>query len=159
MSIKGVICICWSFILALMLTILPLPLWAAWARPECVLLVIIYWTIALPNRVSIGIAWLMGLLLDVISGTLLGEHALAMALVAYITISLHRRLRVYPLWQQASFVFALVFLYQLIIFILQGMIGQLPQTFLYWLPSLTSMLFWPWVFIVLRDWRRYYKMK
>ena len=104
-----------SFIIALLLTILPLPDWAAPYRPDWVLLVLIYWCMALPERIGVGTGWVMGLLLDVINGVLLGLHALAFSVVAYLAMLLHRRIRVFPLWQQALTVLILVGFSQLLV--------------------------------------------
>lgn len=146
--------IAFTFVVALMLTMLPLPDWAALFRPEWVAMVLIYWCLALPDRVGVGIGWTAGLLLDVVKGALLGQHALALALVAYLTIHLHQRIRVFPLWQQALFVLLMVALNQMLVLWVKGVIGQPPNSWLYWLPSLTSMLLWPWAFLILRDLRR-----
>jgi rod shape-determining protein MreD len=146
--------IAFTFIVALMLTMLPLPDWAALYRPEWVAMVLIYWCLALPDRVGVGIGWSAGLLLDVVKGALLGQHALALALVAYLTLHLHQRVRVFPLWQQSLFVLLMVALNQLLVLWVKGIIGLQPDSWLYWLPSLTSMLLWPWVFLILRDLRR-----
>jgi len=148
-----------TFVIALMLTMLPLPDWAHVFRPEWVAMVLIYWVLALPERIGVGVGWVMGLLLDVVKGTLLGQHALALALVAYLTHHLHQRIRVFPLWQQALFVLMLVALDQMIVLWIKGIIGQSPETWLYWLPSLTSMLLWPWVFLILRDMRRKFQVR
>lgn len=158
MSIKGTIWIIVSIIAALCLTLLPLPAWAVWCRPEWLLLVVIYWCLTVPHRINIGIAWILGLLLDALHGTLLGEHALAFALVAYITVKLHRRMRFFPISQQAVAVFGLIILSHIIIFVVQGLIGQAPQTWMFWLPSVTSMMLWPWVFLVLKEWRQRFKI-
>lgn len=148
-----------SFIAALMLTMLPLPRWADLFRPEWVALVLIYWCLALPERVGVGIGWGMGILVDVVKGTLLGQNALALAVVAYLTLRLHQRIRVYPLWQQALFVLVLVALDQMLVLWVKGIIGRPPGTWLYWLPSFTSMLLWPWVFLILRDMRRQFQVR
>lgn len=154
----GTFWILFSIFLAMILNMLPLPAWADWYRPEWLLLVILYWALALPHRVSIGAAWVVGLLLDAMNGSLLGEHALAMSVVTYIIVVFHRRIRLFPVWQQALVVFGLTLCYQLIIFTAQGAIGEDPNTPLYWAPSITSMLMWPWVFIILRDWRRRHQL-
>ena len=158
MTFTGLFWITLSIIIALMLTILPLPLWAAWFRPEWLVLVVVYWSIALPHRVNIGIAWCLGLLLDALSGTVLGEHAFALMVVTYIAIKLHKRIRAANIVQQSITMCLLVALFQAIIFIIQAVIGQIPSSPLYWLPTVTSMLFWPWIFIILRDWRRRFKI-
>jgi rod shape-determining protein MreD len=143
-----------SILLAIVLNMLPLPEWAYWFRPEWVLLVLIYWIMLLPHRINVGCAWSLGLLVDVMNGSLLGEHALAFTLIAYIVARWHQWLRLFSFWQQSIIVLLFVLLYQLVLFIIQGMIGEAPQTWSYWFPSLASMLFWPCVFVMLRDWRR-----
>jgi rod shape-determining protein MreD len=147
-----------SFIVAMMLAMLPLPEWSEYARPEWATMVLIYWCMALPNRVGVGIGWLTGLFLDVIHGAVLGQYALALALIAYFTLTLHRRLRVYPLVQQSLVVMMLILLQQLLITWIKGFLGQPPDSLAYWLPSLTSMLLWAWVFIILRDLRRHFRV-
>ncbi|MGM0593393.1 MAG: rod shape-determining protein MreD [Pseudomonadota bacterium] len=147
-----------SFVLAMMLTMVPLPEWARHLRPEWVTMVLIYWCMALPERVGVGVGWLAGLFLDVIHGNVLGQYALALALVAYLTLSLHQRLRIYPLPQQALVVLLLLLLQQLLVIWIKGFLGQSPESLLYWLPSLSSTLLWPWLFLILRDLRRHFRV-
>ncbi len=147
-----------SFAVAMFLMVLPLPEWLRAFRPEWVTLVVIYWCLALPNRVNIGFAWLAGFFVDVLTGTLMGQHALAMAVVAFVTVKLHKQIRVYPLWQQALSVFTMVALGQLLVVWIKGIIGESPQSWLYWSPSVTSAIVWPWVFMMLRSIRRRYKV-
>lgn len=90
-------------------------------------------------------------MLDVLNGTLLGEHALALTVVIYIVSRMHTRLRMFPLIQQGLSVFLLVLVYLFILFCIQGFIGELPRDWLYWTSSITSMLLWPWVSSILRD--------
>ena len=132
-----------SFIAALALTVVPLPDWLAPLRPEWVVLVLIYWCMALPERIGVGIAWLTGLLLDVLRSGLLGQHALSLAVVAYITLQLYQRLRIFPLWQQAFSVFILVLLH-LMRNQDQGISGN-PLTSGLDTPAFSSTLAWPFV--------------
>ncbi len=143
-----------TFLIALGLDILPLPGWVIWLRPSWTLLVLLYWAMALPNVVGIFYALMIGLLLDLLNGTVLGEHAVALIVVTYIMIKFHQLIRVYPLMQQTIIIFLLFITYQIIIFAIQGFVGQLPHTILYWLSGVISTLLWPWVFVLLRDWRR-----
>jgi rod shape-determining protein MreD len=151
---RGVFIISLTLCVAMMLTILPLPSWAVWLRPQWVMLVVIYWCLALPERVSVGIAWLIGLFLDVLQGTLLGQHALALAVVAYFIVKFHPRIRLYPVWQKTLIVFFLSLIYLALLYWVQGLMGVLPKAWEAWYPALTSTLLWPWVFIILRDLRR-----
>ncbi len=147
-----------TFIAAFILTILPMPGWLVLMRPEWAALALIYWCMALPQRIGVGIGWTVGLFIDVLRAGLLGQHALAFAFIAYVTLHLHRRVRVFPLWQQATSVLILIVLEQILILWVKGISGQPPQSWTYWLPSLTSMLVWPPVFILLRAIRRYYRI-
>lgn len=148
-----------TVIIALMLAILPLPLWAEPYRPAWPVLVLIYWCMALPQRVGVGVGWIIGLLVDVLKGSLLGQHALAMAVVAYITLNVHQRVRVFPLWQQAFAVLLLLLLYQLLSLWFDGITGgETAKGWSYWIPSLSGMFLWPWVFIILRDMRRRFRV-
>ena len=154
----GIEVIIFSFIVALALTVFPLPDWLAVARPEWVTLVLIYWCMALPNRVGVISAWIIGLMLDVLRVGLLGQNALALCIIAYITLKLYQRLRVFPLWQQALSVFVLVALSQMLHLWVKGITGQPIDLMTYWLPSLSSMIAWPLVFITLRALRRKFKV-
>jgi rod shape-determining protein MreD len=136
---------------ALVLALLPMPDWTIWWRPAWVLLVLIYWAMIAPAQVGVGVAWMIGLLVDVLSGTLLGEHALAYALVIYFVWRLHLRLRVSPMLQQSMSILVFILLYQFILYCIQGFIEALPASHLYWMSSMTSMLLWPWLFILMRD--------
>jgi rod shape-determining protein MreD len=143
-----------SFLVAVILTLLPMPDWTIWLRPAWVLMVLIYWVMNAPQRVNVGVAWLVGIIMDVLNGTLLGEHALALTIVTFFVARLHTQLRMYPVLQQGMWVFLFVLLYQFILFCVQGFIGELPKTWLYWSSSLTSMVLWPWVYTIMRDYRR-----
>ena len=143
-----------TFIVALALTALPMPAWASLWRPAWVALVLIYWCMAVPERTGVMVGWSMGLLLDVMSGTLLGQHALGLSIVAFVTHKSHRRVRVLPLWQQGISIFGLVFLYQVLILWVNGIKGMPVQASAYWAAPVISMVLWPWIFVVLRDVRR-----
>jgi len=145
-----------SFIAALMLTIVPMPGWTVTLRPEWVVLVLIYWCMALPQRVGVGTAWFIGLILDVLQGALLGQHALSLSIVAFVTLKLHQRVRIFPLWQQALLILLLTALHQLLMLWVKGISGQASQAWDYWLPSISSMLLWPALFILLRRVRRHF---
>lgn len=142
-----------SFVLAFLLTSVPLPLWADRFRPDWLALVLIYWCIALPQRVGVGCGWLAGLVLDAAKGTLLGQHALALTVVAFLTLKTRRRIRMSPLWQQSFAVLVFLIIDQSLVVWINGIVGYPPGNVWYLAPALGGMLLWPWVFIVLRDLR------
>lgn len=147
-----------SFLAALTLDILPLPEWARPFRPDWVALVLIYWCMALPQRIGVGTAWGIGLLMDVLTNSLLGLHALGLMLAAYATLRLHQRIRVFPLWQQALSVLLLLGIKQTPVLWVNGVLGQPIRDFAGWLPVLTGMVLWPWIYVVLRDVRRRFRV-
>ncbi|MGI9202848.1 MAG: rod shape-determining protein MreD [Woeseiaceae bacterium] len=132
-----------SIVVALMLAIAPLPGWAEPYRPDWVALTLIYWSMTLPQTYSVGSAWLVGLVLDVAQGTLLGQHALALSLVIYITVKFHLQFRQFPLLQLSATVFALLALHQFILFWINGVVGVNSPVETYWGPVISSTLIWP----------------
>jgi len=148
-----------SFIVALALHMLALPDWAEPLRPDWLVLVLVYWCIAIPERVGVIIGWLVGLLLDVANGALLGQNAMILAIVAYLALRLHQRIRVFPLWQQSVSVMLLVTLHLMLILWIKGILGQSIETLTYWLSAISSLFAWPLVYLILRHLRREYRVR
>ncbi len=130
-------------IVALMLAIAPMPDWASPFRPDWVALTLIYWAMMLPRTYSVGTAWLVGIVLDVAQVTLLGQHAIALCFVVYITVKLHLQFRVFPVLQMSATVFAMLTLYQFILFWINGVAGVTTSAVTYWGPVITGALIWP----------------
>jgi rod shape-determining protein MreD len=151
---RGIIVV--TVVIALWLSIVPLPDWARWARPEWVAMVLIYWTIALPHRIGIGVSFVSGLVLDLLEGAPLGGNAFALAVVAYLALILYQRMRMYTAWQQAGIVFVLVGLNQLLCHWVQTLVTKVVPTLLFLLPTLISALLWPTVMPLLRKLRRHF---
>ncbi|MBV1882719.1 MAG: rod shape-determining protein MreD [Pseudomonadales bacterium] len=147
-----------SLFIAMIFNSLPLPGVIEWGKPHWVVLVVVYWVIALPHRVGVTTAWFVGLFLDILNGTVIGQHALALPIIAYFTFIIHLRVRVFPIWQQCLTVFVLVGIYQVIVRVVQGMLGSVPETMLYWLPSIVSALLWPWLMLLLRYWQHEFRV-
>ncbi len=143
-----------SFGVALILAISPGPDWAEQFRPDWVGLVLIYWCMAVPQRVGVGTGWLAGLILDVLNGALLGQYALAKSVIAFLTVRFHLQLRMFPRWQQAASVLLLIAINYLLVLWARALAGEAPASWSYWTPSIVSMLIWPWLFVILRDVRR-----
>ncbi len=144
--------------IALMLDMLPLPLWVDRFRPPWVALVAIYWCMALPERFGLLTAWIAGLFLDVARGAVLGQHALGLVIVAFLTLKTYRQVRVLPFWQQSLSVAGFLVTNQLIIFWINGMLGYPAHDVGFLAPAIGGFLIWPWIFIVLRDLRRLFEV-
>ena len=156
MSLRDYWVVTATFVVALLVTVLPMPESIILWRPAWVVLVLIYWCMAAPEHIGVVTGWVAGLLLDVMTGMLLGQHALGLSVVAYITHRVHRRVRVLPPWRQGLTIFGLVFLHQALILWSNGIRGLPVMVSAYWIPPFISMLLWPWLFLVLRALRRRY---
>src|SRR5438128_10172892 len=71
-------------------------------KPDFLALILLYWCIQEPRLIGVGIAWCVGLLMDVTDATVFGQHALAYAVLAYAAEYFRRRVLRFPLWQQAA---------------------------------------------------------
>lgn len=156
---RGGLVIVLSIALTLVLTIFPLPEAVQPYRPQWVALVILYWCMAIPERVGVGISFLSGILLDVLTGSLLGQHALGLSVIAFITVQTHQRVRVFPLWQQSIFIGVLLVIDRLLMLWIDGATGRMTPGLVYWAPPLIGILLWPWVYIVMRDLRRRFHVR
>ena len=147
-----------SFFCALILAVVPVPGWLAWGRPEWVVLVLVYWVIALPQRVGLITALLLGLMLDIVEGAVMGQNAFALIVVALLALLLYQRLRIFSLTQQAGVVFVLAGINQMICQWVQNLEGAGADTLLFLLPAFSSALLWPFVLHLLRGLRRLYRV-
>jgi rod shape-determining protein MreD len=111
---------------------------------------VIYCQLTQPQLFNPIIAWCMGLLLDALLGTHLGEHALTFSIISYLTSVLRPKFLLRPFWQQIGKVFLLVCLGQILTLWFHAMAGQNPQTLYYWMGSLTSCLIWPVFFLIMQ---------
>ncbi len=145
-----------SLVVALLLSIVPLPLWAKWGRPELVAMVLVYWVIALPERVGIGVAWMTGIVQDIVEGAPLGQHAFALAVLAYLALILYQRLRMFTPVQQAAVIFVLIGMNELLCHWVQTLTGTVSPDLLFLLPAFASGLLWPVLSAFLRLLRRAY---
>jgi len=152
----AVVVILASLVLAMILRIVPLPQSWFFYNPDWVLLFLIYWAMAIPERVGVGYAWCAGLFSDVLTGRMLGQHALAYAVVAYICVKSHRRLRLYPIYQQMFSILMMLLLDQLLIFWTQNTQAASAIGMGYWLPACVGTLVWPGILLGLRRLRRHY---
>ena len=139
-----------TIIIAMLLMLVPIAENLRFARPEWVLMTLIYWAMALPHRVGVGFAWCVGILMDVLMGGALGVEAFSYAFVIYLILRFHLQLRQYPLWQQALSIMTLV----LVVNIPAVIMSSSFASWHVWLPAVTTTLLWPVVYAFLRAVRR-----
>lgn len=132
-----------TIVIALALTMVPLPRGADPFRPDWLALTMIFWAISLPRSYSVGIAWIAGIVLDVAQGTLLGQHALAMTVIVFLTVRFHLQMRVFPLLQLSATVLALLAVYQFLLFWVNGVVNVSAPAVSYWGPVVSGSIVWP----------------
>lgn len=130
-----------SLLFAFLLNLLP---WGGViGAPDFVALVLVFWGLHQPRKVGIGVAFFMGLLMDVHDATLIGENALAYTLLSYFAIMMHRRVLWFPVMTQALHVFPLLLLTQAIQMAIRFLISGKFPGWLYFIESAVSILLWP----------------
>src|SRR5699024_7878630 len=140
---SGTFLIVFTFFLASILQVVPLPDAINLGRPWWIGMVLIFWVLALPHRIGVLAGFLVGLYTDILLGRVLGVYGMSFALLAYLTLNSHRRLRVYGALQQSFAVFLLLGVAAFCVHILNGSLGKntvSPAVTL--LPVLFSALFW-----------------
>ncbi len=147
-----------SFAFAFVFMIIPIKQEFRWLRPDLVTLVLIYWVANLPNHIGIFFAFAVGLMFDLLTGMLLGSMGFALSVVAFLTMNLRLRLRIYRFWQKFIVVMLLVAFSQLLRLWVQMLIGHPPASFMYWVCSISSAIVWPLVYSVLGSFQRTLKL-
>ena len=142
-----------SLVVALFLTLLPLPSFLEAARPYWVALVLIYWCLETQDMLTLGIAFVIGLLMDLLTGSLLGLHGLSLVILVYLVTRFRARLRFFPPWQQAFSVLALLVNDRIILLWIISLTGDPLPGLSFWLPPIIGTLIWPWLFLLLDRYR------
>lgn len=147
-----------SFFFAFALMIIPISEPWLWLRPDFLTLTLIYWTLSMHSKVGIGLAFIIGLLFDLLSGSLLGSTGLCLSIVSFLCLNLRFRLKLYRYWQKFALVMLLIACTQLLRLWIQISISKPPASLLYWLSSLTSALLWPLISLFLDSYKRVLKL-
>lgn len=132
-----------SLLGALALTIVPLPDLLQPFRPPWVAMAIIYWAMMWPRLCGILTAFIAGLALDLLCGSLLGQHALALSVVCYLTLRFHLQIRIFPLWQLTVTAFLLMAVDTFLVFWADGIAGYPTGGAARWTQVLAGGLLWP----------------
>ncbi|PCF97203.1 rod shape-determining protein MreD [Vreelandella nigrificans] len=139
-----------SFLFALCLQVMPLADGWQVYRPEWIGLILIYWCMRIPSRVGVFHGFVIGILMDLIEGTSLGQHALILSLLAFLCALVYPRFRAYSLVQQSVLVLVLLGLVQLVEQWLRTLTGDFSIHLSFLIPSMISALLWPWLATMLR---------
>ncbi|HEX4798832.1 MAG TPA: rod shape-determining protein MreD [Burkholderiales bacterium] len=130
-----------TFAFALLFNLLP---WRdVIGLPDMVALVLTFWCVYEPRRMGIGVAWVLGLLMDAGNGALLGQHAFSYAVLAFAALGLHRRILWFSLWRQAAHVLVLLLASQLLMLAVRLVAGGVFPGYAYFVGSVIAAALWP----------------
>jgi rod shape-determining protein MreD len=135
-----------TMVAGIFLTIIPLPVWAIWLRPQFLLAILLFWVITAPARCGIILAWIVGITTDLIVGTPLCEHAIIFVLLTYIVLKTHSAIVHFPLAQQAVVIAILCLLSTILQGILLDIAGHSTHIMSYALSAVTTAMIWPWLY-------------
>ena len=148
-----------SFLISMVLQVIPWPAQIHMFRPSWLELAFIYWVMALPHRVGIGSGFALGLMTDLIFGSTFGIRALGLSLIACLVAFKFQLLRNRVLWQQAVVVVWLSLLMEMVAFFAEFFAKNSPfYPEILW-GSLVNGILWPWMFLLMRKIRRQFSVQ
>ncbi|MBD1389873.1 rod shape-determining protein MreD [Neiella sp. HB171785] len=148
-----------TLLVALIAAVMPVPAWIQDFRPDWLLLVLGYWALALPNRVNVGTAWSFGLILDILQGAVLGANALALSVVIYVLALHFQKIRNFSVWQQAIIISLLSIMVKLLSYWMSYLAYDIDFNEQQLWGALINFLLWPWLFYLMRRYRRHFRIR
>jgi rod shape-determining protein MreD len=142
-----------TLVFALFSMLVPLPDVLAPFKPYWPALVLLYWSLESGDRVTLGLAFAMGLAADLLDGVLLGEQALRLTALVFIALRFRSRLRFFPMWQQTAAVLALLVNDRILLTIVRVFAGDALPPASWWISPFVGAALWPFVFLLLDDLR------
>jgi rod shape-determining protein MreD len=137
-----------TLLLALFLDMIPVGRFPG--IPDWVAVVLAFWCIHQPLRVGMGAAFVMGLTMDVADGSVLGQHALAYVLLAFLASGLSRRILWFQLGQQALHVLPMLLCSQLVMLVVRLIIGgEFPGVWWFLSSFIAAALWHPLTYLLL----------
>ena len=142
--------ILFTFFLGLAANLVPVTGVGLVLRPDFLMLVILYWCIQEPRYVGVGVAWTLGVVMDVADATVFGQHALSYAVLAYAAEYFRRRMLRFPLWQQAPQVAVLLLSCSALVLLVRFVGGAAFPGWPYFVSSVVGALLWPLLSVLLQ---------
>ncbi|QOI11148.1 rod shape-determining protein MreD [Blochmannia endosymbiont of Colobopsis nipponica] len=140
-----------SFFIALFLQTISWPLYLQLFCPSWINLVLAYWTLVIPKTINIGTGFFLGLLIDLILGSTLGIHSLALSVFSYLVISSSQSSQYEPIYQQILIMSLLSLIIKLIVVILDMLTNNiLFRVEVLW-GSLVDGLLWPYLSFTIKN--------
>jgi rod shape-determining protein MreD len=142
-----------TLLFALLSMLIPLPLLLQPLKPYWPALVLLYWALESGDRVTLGLAFTVGLGADLLDGVLLGEQALRLTALVFIALRFRSRLRFFPMWQQTLAVLALLLNDRVLLLLVRVLAGESLPPASWWLSPLVGAVLWPFLFLLMDDLR------
>jgi len=143
-----------TLVLALILSVFPLPGTIEMFRPDWVAMILLYWSFVAPHRFGLMTAMLLGIVLDTLTGSLLGQHALALLIIVYLCQRFHFRIRAFPASQVILIAIVLLGLYEFVLFWVDGVAGRTVPVAERWAPVVSGGVLWLSVLMALERTRK-----
>jgi len=148
-----------TLVAALLLMLVPLPGPLAPFKPYWPALVLLYWSLESEDRVTLGLAFAVGLAADVVNGVVLGEQALRLCALVFIALRFRSRLRFFPMWQQALAVLALLVNDRILLLLVRLLGGASLPPASWWIAPFVGAALWPFLFLLLDDLRARWRIQ
>ncbi len=134
----------WSIIfLSIVLTIIPLPDLINSFRLPWLMMTVIYFSIFNVALIGVFSAWLSGLIFDLMAGGLMGENAMILSVISYLSYRFRFQIRVYPIWQIMVVVLLFLSLGELLSLWIQGVSGTMNLSVIGWINISIAVIIWP----------------
>jgi rod shape-determining protein MreD len=142
-----------TLLFALLSMLVPLPAVLEPFKPYWPALLLLYWSLESSDRVSLGLAFGIGLVADLLDGVLLGEQALRLSAMVFIALRFRSRLRFFPMWQQTLAVLALLLNDRVLLLVVRVLAGESLPPPTWWISPFVGAALWPFLFLLLDDLR------
>jgi len=142
-----------TLVFALLSMLVPLPGVLEPFKPYWPALFLLYWSLESEDRVTLGLAFAVGLAADLLNGVVLGEQALRLCALVFIALRFRSRLRFFPMWQQALAVLALLLNDRILLLIVRVLAGASLPPASWWISPFVGAALWPFLFLLLDDLR------
>ena len=142
-----------TLVFALLSMLMPLPVVLEPFKPYWPALILLYWSLESEDRVTLGLAFAVGLGADLLNGVVLGEQALRLCALVFIVLRFRSRLRFFPMWQQTLAVLALLLNDRFLLLVVRVLAGASLPPANWWIAPFVGAALWPFLFLLLDDLR------
>ncbi|HUW53111.1 MAG TPA: rod shape-determining protein MreD [Rhodanobacter sp.] len=142
-----------TLVFSLLLMLVPLPLVLEPFKPYWPALCLLYWSLESEDRVTLGLAFAVGIGADLLNGVVLGEQALRLCALVFIALRFRSRLRFFPMWQQSLAVLVLLLNDRILLLIVRVLAGGSLPPGSWWISPFVGAALWPFLFLLFDDLR------